>query len=556
LTRNDPIRFSVRKATAGFVGTLALVFLAACNITDTTIGEDYYGGLVISTENSLVGVSSPTVISGSNATLTLSLKDRNFNPFIANLPVVSFYAAGGTSTGTIGAVTNHHDGIYTANFLAGTGGTATTIHATVDGDEIRSSLPTLTVLSGTSPFTQTWPFDFGTTGSYAFDSSRIDFTGGVCRLTGTDQIDDDNAASGFAGGSIGGAAQWDATNAYLRLGAGTSNQELDSSWAPALPHLVDYWKFNGTVGGISSGETIPAAVGSDGTAANVSTLAYASGFLNQGLVFSAGHDDMKVSMSAPATSAYSVSFWINLSSFAGTISAPLSATNGGAMVWEIFFSNTYTSGGQTGYYEISLANGGSSSSSPGTFGPSRLGAWHHIAITYDSAVSPTTSFYLDGDLLANDLHGATGSFPASDTLWIGGIRGDGNGCCNSAGKMDDVALWNTALSASAVQTIYEHQVASHTGSVVSRVMDALSAGSSWTTLSWMPTLPFSKEIPTANETRANYSGVVDASGTAGDSALATDLVGLWHLDEASGTSGADSVSDATGSNPGTPAHVT
>ena len=121
-----------------FVGT-------ACNFTQTQIGANFYPTVQKSYLLSTVTTSSATVSSGSSVTLKLDLRDTNFNPFISTLPQVSFQAIGGNSTGVIGSVGNNRDGTYSASFTGVTAGTATTIHAMVDGSEIQSALPTVTV---------------------------------------------------------------------------------------------------------------------------------------------------------------------------------------------------------------------------------------------------------------------------------------------------------------------------------------------------------------------------------------------------------------------------
>ncbi len=58
-----------------------------------------------------------------------------------------FTATGGTATGTISATTDHGDGTYTAVYTGTGAGTAQTIHATIDGAAVTTTLPTLTVTS-------------------------------------------------------------------------------------------------------------------------------------------------------------------------------------------------------------------------------------------------------------------------------------------------------------------------------------------------------------------------------------------------------------------------
>lgn len=74
------------------------------------------------------------------------------------------------------------------------------------------------------------------------------------------------------------------------------------------------------------------------------------------------------------------------------------------------------------------------------------GVWHHIAATYDGS---TNSVYLDGAL------DNTASYSSANTqAGAVDIGRWGSGCCRFAGSIDDVRIYNRALSASEVQTLY------------------------------------------------------------------------------------------------------
>jgi hypothetical protein len=77
--------------------------------------------------------------------LTLRAKDANGNNLTTGGLAVGFTVSGGTSTGTVGATTDQANGTYTAVFTGGTAGTATTVHATIGGVAVTSTLPTITV---------------------------------------------------------------------------------------------------------------------------------------------------------------------------------------------------------------------------------------------------------------------------------------------------------------------------------------------------------------------------------------------------------------------------
>lgn len=104
----------------------------------------------LSLSRSTVSVSSSTVGIGNSVTLILQARDALGNLLGRGGATVAFSASGGTSTGTIGATTDHGDGSYTAPFTGVSAGTATTIGATIDGAAVTSTLPTVTVTTASS----------------------------------------------------------------------------------------------------------------------------------------------------------------------------------------------------------------------------------------------------------------------------------------------------------------------------------------------------------------------------------------------------------------------
>src|SRR2546425_8100933 len=113
-----------------------------------SVGATALAGAV-STAASLVTASVTSILSGAITTLTLRAKDDFGNSLTTRGLTVAFTATGGTSTGAIGATTDHGDGTYTAPFTGLLAGSALTIGATINGSPVTSSpLPTLAVLPG------------------------------------------------------------------------------------------------------------------------------------------------------------------------------------------------------------------------------------------------------------------------------------------------------------------------------------------------------------------------------------------------------------------------
>jgi hypothetical protein len=94
---------------------------------------------------SVVTVSASLVTYGGTATITLQAKDpRGTNESSGGL-TVAFALGAGSSRGSLSAVTDNHNGTYTATFTATAVGTARTITATLNGVPVTTTLPRITV---------------------------------------------------------------------------------------------------------------------------------------------------------------------------------------------------------------------------------------------------------------------------------------------------------------------------------------------------------------------------------------------------------------------------
>jgi hypothetical protein len=116
-------------------GTYRASFIGVGAGTPTTIGATVDGEAVtqplptievvpgpVSTVTSYVTVSPRTIVAGDQATFTLVTTDAMGNELGSGGRAVQFAVSGGTSTGTIGPVTDHGTGRYTATFTATGGG--------------------------------------------------------------------------------------------------------------------------------------------------------------------------------------------------------------------------------------------------------------------------------------------------------------------------------------------------------------------------------------------------------------------------------------------------
>ncbi|HWP38546.1 MAG TPA: invasin domain 3-containing protein, partial [Gemmatimonadales bacterium] len=98
---------------------------------------------------SIVTVSQSTIQAGGTATFTLVARDTAGVQIPTGGSTVAFSLSGsGTSGGLIGPVTDHGDGTYSATFTGQTAGTARDVSATIDGQALTSTKPTITVTTG------------------------------------------------------------------------------------------------------------------------------------------------------------------------------------------------------------------------------------------------------------------------------------------------------------------------------------------------------------------------------------------------------------------------
>ena len=102
-----------------------------------------------SLSKSTITVPASQVTSGNSATVTLVARDANGNQELGGGLVVAFGLGTGSASGTFGAVTDNGNGTYTATFTGSKAG-SNTIIATIGGQKVTSTPPTVTVTSAVS----------------------------------------------------------------------------------------------------------------------------------------------------------------------------------------------------------------------------------------------------------------------------------------------------------------------------------------------------------------------------------------------------------------------
>jgi hypothetical protein len=84
------------------------------------------------------------------------------------------------------------------------------------------------------------------------------------------------------------------------------------------------------------------------------------------------------------------------------------------------------------------------------------GAWHHIAATVPAGTNPTGTIYIDGVAVASGTLGVTNWTPTTDSnlaLTLGGPSSGGVAATSFNGKLDNVRIYDTALSATDIHRL-------------------------------------------------------------------------------------------------------
>ena len=388
-------------------------------------------------------------------------------------------------------------------------------------------------VQGALLITNTFSLKTANASSYTLsNASAIDFTATSCELTSVGQSDANSTAFGLgtASGIVFGTLA-DGVQTGMKLGnAGGCDgsttsciafNELNSTWTPQWANLVGYWKLNDAAGSTTVVDSSPVGTNT-GTVSSTGVTLGTTGKLFGSAAFAGGKININTITSVP-TDAMTISAWVKMNSTSG-YSAVFVGTS---FRFEIAGAGlnfmTTAGGGTTGNYI-----------SPGT--------WTHVAISRAAGGNPTT-YYINGIGVAT---APTGTLAAITGLTIGtNDRNALGGGDNLNGTADEVAIWKTALTAAEISTIYTTQSVNAGGIYTSRILDAFGS-QSWTSLSWTSTLPFFKALPDytsgaiQNETSTNYASLQGDTPAVGDDNLMTGIVGLWHLNETSGTSAIDS----------------
>jgi hypothetical protein len=316
--------------------------------------------------------------------------------------------------------------------------------------------------------------------------------------------------------------------------------DLHSDWTPKWANVVGYWKMDNNW----KDETVGAT---DGSAAGGATFSTTSKIGSHSGMFDGVNDYVVTNHDFDASGDFSISFWAkNGGQFdlAGSCCRPMITVHeDGTGLWgnsydtiSVYAYRPGLGGGNIGW-QIGHLNHGVIDVGFDD------GNWHFFSVTRSGAV---IKFFYDGIEIAS---GAPGNLSIGNQTFFGAAPlDDGTGARYFKGNIDEMAIWNDNLTDAEVVEIYQRQKTKFTGSYTSPILNLGTPGV-WTTLNWVTSLPFGKELPgsSGSELSSDYTSLVDSNGVSGDSDLSDGQIALWHMNEASWSGGANEVVDSSGS---------
>jgi len=146
------------------------------------------------------------------------------------------------------------------------------------------------------------------------------------------------------------------------------------------------------------------------------------------------------------------------------------------------------------------------------------GQWHHLV--FQRTGSTNSEIYVDGFLIGTKNNNPSGNIVQPVDLWIGAINIAGR---YWLGEIDEVAIFNRALSATEIANIYEKQSPLYTGTFTSDIKDV--GDSTYNSIAWAPQRPTGKELPD--------NAVSETAYNTGNANMTGNVL-LVHMNEASG----------------------
>ncbi len=207
--------------------------------------------------------------------------------------------------------------------------------------------------------------------------------------------------------------------------------------------LVGWWPFNGNANDESGN-------GNNGTVNGATLTSDRNGVANQAYSFDGINDFISMNNAPFINGPFTISGWIkyNTQSFNPIIGL---GELGGSSFKRLYLVPDYSSGkpgiGTAGYNDItSISN------------VTTVNAWNHVVVVFNNYNLNSVYFYVGGNLLSsNTTNGSSIPFPLNNTGFTIG-RHTGSGTNYAEAKIDDIGIWNRALTACEIKDLYHSQL--------------------------------------------------------------------------------------------------
>ena len=217
------------------------------------------------------------------------------------------------------------------------------------------------------------------------------------------------------------------------LGLLTKAQTVIPAYVPTNG-LVGWWPFNGNANDLS--------VNANNGTVNGATLATDRyGNANKAYETTSGYISVQGTF-IPTNGLMSISFWFNCNSDFG-IGEIICSGDPSSTTWGCVGGNNY--------FAMNYGRGcGSTGSSPVNI-PINYGTWHHV-VYVSSGLNTNTNIYYDGIFAGNSTNANSNNNCSNSALYFG--VDIFSGIDNYPGKLDDIGIWNRALTPCEIKKLY------------------------------------------------------------------------------------------------------
>jgi hypothetical protein len=233
------------------------------------------------------------------------------------------------------------------------------------------------------------------------------------------------------------------------MGAGGACYPMDSSWTPSWANVVGLWHLEETASGTApSGTDFTDSSGNLNYGTKIGALTFGStSRIGKSPTFANATGITIPNTASLQVSSLTISAWIQPSSVGSKVAIVNKAN--GCQAWgiELLAANTIN-------FFAFWGNGGVGGTGSNTV--LTANKWYHIATTFDAATT-LMKVYINGVFETS----TTNAGKTLDNASVGALMiGDRNAGCTLIGMpglIDEVGIWNVALTAQQIKLIYDQQ---------------------------------------------------------------------------------------------------